>query len=275
MKFFKLVLVLLTFLFNTYLELDAQWLKTGGPFGGTTISCFTSTGNKLYAGSENMGIFLSTDKGETWKSINSDLPDTSIISLLAYDNIIFVGTYDELFVSTNGGENWKAAGKGIPAHTRIYSIAKFDTILFAGTSSAGIFRSSDYGNTWINVHSGFLNFNTTCFVKKDNKLFAAIDIDGIFVSTDQGSTWDESLLTTSVFQSIFIKNGLIFAGSFISLDNGQSWERPDSTLNWEIYDFADIGSTIFVGTLGNGVFSSTNYGKTWDTIDNHHVCIYR
>ena len=31
-------------------KLNAQWIKTNGPFGGTTVSCFAKAGNKLYAG---------------------------------------------------------------------------------------------------------------------------------------------------------------------------------------------------------------------------------
>jgi len=209
----------------------AQWEKTNGPWGGTVASCFAGNKEKFYTGSGSRGVFLSTDQGKSWESINSNLPDLSVLSLLVIGDTIFAGTEKVLFISTNNGESWNSSGEGIPEKTRIYSLAVFDTILFAGTSSGGIYRSNDFGMNWIQVFSGISSAGTMDFTENDGKLFAVVDIEGIFVSTDYGITWEESFLTLSSNRSIVVKDGIIFSGNlFISSDNGENWETSSLIL---------------------------------------------
>ncbi|MGA9292680.1 MAG: T9SS type A sorting domain-containing protein [Ignavibacteriaceae bacterium] len=266
MKNIKKILPLFISLFVFINVSWGQWVKTNGPWGGTVASCFTGNKDKLYAGSESQGIFLSTDKGMNWKSINSNLPDKSILSVLAIGDTIFAGTYNALFISTNGGESWNASGEGIPGNTRIYSLAVFDTILFAGTNPGGIYRSSDHGLTWIQVFSGISSASTMDFTQNNGKLFAVVELQGIFESTDLGITWTESFSTANNSRSIAVKDGIIYYGNIFSTNNGENWETSGLPLNDIIYGFEVIDSCIFAGIAGNGV-SVSNNGKDWEPIN--------
>lgn len=260
-----LLILCLTLLFN--IESHGQWERTNGPWGATAISCFAGNNEKLYAGSESKGVFISTDQGSSWKSINTDLPDTNVLSLLNIGNTIYAGTYNQLFISTNNGESWNYSGSGIPPQTRIYSLALFDSILFAGTSGGAIYRSIDYGNSWAQVFSGISTAVTKSFAENDGKLFAAIYLEGIFTSNDNGITWEESFSTLGENNSIVVKDGVIISGNlFISKDNGDNWEVSDLFIYENISDFAVIDSFLYAGT-SNGVYVSTDNGKDWKSIN--------
>ncbi len=266
MKNIKKILPLFISLF-VFINISwGQWMKTNGPWGGTVASCFAGNKEKLYAGSESQGVFLSTDTGINWKSINSNLPDKSILSILAMGDTILAGTYNALFISTNNGVSWNASGEGIPGNTRIYSLAVFATILFAGTNPGGIYRSSDRGLTWIQVFSGISSASTMDFIQNESKLFAVVEPQGIFESTDLGITWTESLLTANNSKSIAVKDGIIFYGNLFSTNNGENWETSGPPLNNIINGIEVIDSCIFAAIDGNGVFVSSN-GKDWEPIN--------
>ena len=57
---------------------NAQWVQTNGPNGGT-VNCFAISDTNIYAGT-NGGVFLSTNNGTSWTAINTGL--TNIMSML-------------------------------------------------------------------------------------------------------------------------------------------------------------------------------------------------
>ena len=64
----KKSLWLLLMIYCSFLDSNsiAQWVKTNGPWGGTVASCFAGNKNNIYAGSEEIGVFVSTDR-QSWK----------------------------------------------------------------------------------------------------------------------------------------------------------------------------------------------------------------
>ncbi len=63
-------------------------------------------------------IFMSTDRGQSWKSISGDLPEGTIVWVLKQDhqneNLLFIGTEYGLYFSYNKGENWIPLKSGVP-----------------------------------------------------------------------------------------------------------------------------------------------------------------
>jgi hypothetical protein len=49
-------------------------------------------GQNIFAGAEEGGVFLSTDNGVNWTSINQGLIDLSVRSLAISDSIVYLGT---------------------------------------------------------------------------------------------------------------------------------------------------------------------------------------
>ncbi|MBN1756728.1 MAG: T9SS type A sorting domain-containing protein [Chitinispirillaceae bacterium] len=70
---------------------SAQWVQTGGPEGGR-IHAFCVADSNNFAGTGG-GVFVSTDKGASWTSVNSGLTNLEVNCLAVNESSIFAGTY--------------------------------------------------------------------------------------------------------------------------------------------------------------------------------------
>ncbi len=158
------------------------------------------------------------------------------------NSILERGNSSEFWVGTERGayllpqyyplSSWIAINSGLPsAETKVRSIIEKDGEIFAGTNS-GVFQLN--GFNWDEKNTGLTNTNVTALTSIGGYLFAG---------TSQGSV----------------------GGVYISSDNGNNW-----TLSQDISfvtSILTIGSNIFVGSYGDGVWRSTNYGNTWGQIN--------
>src|SRR5258707_3870270 len=72
----------------------------------------------------------------------------------------------------------------------VYSLAVKGTQLFAGTNTAGAFRSTDNGITWTAIDSGITNLSVRAMAVSGSNLFAGTE-SGVFLSTNNGTSWTE------------------------------------------------------------------------------------
>ena len=67
-------------------------------------------------------------------------------------------------------------------------------VLLAGTDGAGVFRSTDHGNSWTPVNTGLHNepdgrtLRVTAIAEKGNKIYVGAH-EALYISTDIGNTW--------------------------------------------------------------------------------------
>ncbi|MEM7111847.1 MAG: hypothetical protein AAF614_05400 [Chloroflexota bacterium] len=186
--------------------------------------------NVLYAGagafldSSKTGIYKSVDAGLNWQHLsNSGNIDFRVhrttASLAAsphQQNLVISGSRTQgLWRSTNGGTTWSqtmtppqtsvplffsgAGGSVVDPLSAPYSTpvtaVRFDPhnngIAYATLFGAGIFKSSNNGQSWQNSSSGLPNQATVhdIAISADGTLFAALGIDGIYRSSDGGASW--------------------------------------------------------------------------------------
>lgn len=127
---------------------------------------------------------------------------------------LFAGAHDDggLWVSDDGeGASWRRLGNGLD-RPHIYSLAarqRGDKVdLFAGTSPAGLYRSSDLGESWTEVTSIFDASDTekwtfpppphiphvkqTVFHPTEpDTIYVLVEQGAFLKSTDDGRTWTE------------------------------------------------------------------------------------
>ncbi len=91
-------------------------------------------------------IYVSEDKGKTWKNIQSDLPD-SPINVVREDpedeNIVYIGTDREVFISFDKGESWQLFSKGLPkvaVHDLVIQNKAKDLVI--GTHGRSIYKAN-------------------------------------------------------------------------------------------------------------------------------------
>jgi len=206
----------------------------------------------FFAGNGSSGtypLYKTIDGGANFTPIDPGFPMARCLAIspdYASDQTIFAGVLFGVCRSTDGGFGWELVGiNGQIVHSVALSPGfASDGIVFAGVSEAGVYKSTDFGNTWTAVGNGLGDATVNTLVlspnfTSDGILYAGTKSQGLFKSTDGGISW-----------SYLALQGTFLLSSAIS---------PD---------FASDG-TLFLGTW-EGVMRSTDWGATWERVQNVH-----
>lgn len=194
--------------------------------------------NYVFAGSGGSGIYRSTDNGNSWTLVNNGLTSFSILALAVTTNgYIFAGTYDGVFRSTDNGDNWTTTditsgwGEGFATTNPVYNI-------FAGVHTVGVYRSSDFGNSFQVANNGLSQTSVFAIATTPfNYVYAGIfGGGGVYRSTDNGDSWSElndGLTNGDVRAFAITNNGYVFVGTF-----GSGVFRSDQPIPVELTAFS-------------------------------------
>ncbi len=94
-------------------------------------------------------LFISEDRGKSWKSIVADMPPSTIVWSLKQDhvdeNLLFIGTEYGIYFSPNKGSNWIKLEGGVPnIPFRDIELHPRDNDLVGGSFGRGIYVLDDY-----------------------------------------------------------------------------------------------------------------------------------
>ncbi|OUV75458.1 MAG: glycosyl hydrolase, partial [Flavobacteriales bacterium TMED123] len=114
-------------------------------------------------------IYMSENKGYTWKKISSNLPENTLLWRIVQDhinsNLFFLGTEFGVYFTNNKGKEWIKLKGGMPnISVRDIAIQKRENDLVLATFGRGIYILDDY--------SALRTFNNQ---EKKSKLFSARD----------------------------------------------------------------------------------------------------
>ena len=96
-------------------------------------------------------VFMTTDKGDNWKSISSNLPIRGSVYAIEEDHVdsglIFCGTEFGVFFSPDNGKIWKKLSNGLPTiAVRDIAIQRDMNDLILGTFGRGFYVLDDYSS---------------------------------------------------------------------------------------------------------------------------------
>jgi photosystem II stability/assembly factor-like uncharacterized protein len=231
---------------------------------------FVVGGSKLFVCSQDDGVWVSSDNGATWSSLNTGLCQRHISDIEAYGPYVIANSeFGRLFISPNHGIGWRQVDPLAFNNFAVRCLAMKGPTLFAGTWGGGIFRSSDYGATWDSINQ----FLTQRFIVSisvcDTTLYAGTT-SSCFQSRDNGARWISSvsgLKTNDYVHGVARMGRYVFlAGSdsmFRSSDNGANWTIAGAGVAAnQVWCIAVLGNYVFTGTWG-GVFRTADSGAIW------------
>ncbi len=254
---------------------------------GNSWSSVANLGTKCLAEIDSGQIFAahtgyqqyhrSTDGGETWVPGFIPLGGVNDIALNDSGHIFLAG--QPAYRSTDNGYNWAALNNGLSDEAR--SIAINDSgHIFAGSwgeysSTSGIYRSTNNGDSWSFVKPGFrVNFSKNIVINNNGDIIVGSWGYGIWKSTDNGDTWNQnnSGLGHYYVRSMHIAlNGDVYAGLdgggiYRSTDEGESWMQVGLYVAGVRKIAINSNDDIFTSVWG--MSRSTDLGITWEPINN-------
>lgn len=170
-------------------------------------------GNELYAGTESSGLFRSTNNGNNWQRIVPIL--NTVRALSVHNGIMFISVenqnpgYIGVKFSTNMGRSWLNSVFG---GQRVLTLLSSNNVLFAGTESGGIFKTTDNGLSWISLEIGSTDVN--CILDINNYLICGTG-RGVYYSSNSGNSWiylNNGLDSQRVY-SLMVSGNYLYAGT--------------------------------------------------------------
>jgi len=149
--------------------------------------------------------------------------------------------------------------------------------IISGNAYGGIFRTSDVGQNWEQIFTGYRNEDVRSLaVNSSNHIFAGTDGHGLYRSTDDGATWqrlNNLIYTSTVIAILITSSGDIFAGTFNGLfrstDNGNTFIVSSNGISGTSIGALGFSSGyLYAGSDFNGIFRSSDNGNNWESVNN-------
>ena len=198
-----------------------NWNWIGGHFNTISVC-----GSNIFADGS-----LSSDNGLTWQTIGNP---PIYVSYSNNSSLLFTGRY-----SNDCGNTVSFFPSYPPAMTT--SLSMNGTTIFAGTSSAGIFYSTNFGTTWSAWNEGLP-------VPYDEIRAISINDGKMFISYNLKGVWSRSL--SNVLSTNEVNENSDFVQIYPNPTNSKI------TINLSNSTYSIGGKIIIINSLGQQIFSS-------------------
>jgi photosystem II stability/assembly factor-like uncharacterized protein len=210
-----------------------NWTERNTGLSSKDIGTLTISGTRMYAAINNQGdsgIFVSSDKGSSWRRIKygPDMYNGGVVGIAVINTHLFVvNGHSDILHSSDNGTSWSKSeyeyNYALCGYTKDVQVMGND--LFTATAN-GVFRSTDYGATWMNMSSTLADhYIWTLFVHGTN-LFATTR-NGIYLTTDKGKNWID---VNSGFPSIKPSGFAVVDDYLVCGAVSTLWRRPLSEI---------------------------------------------
>jgi photosystem II stability/assembly factor-like uncharacterized protein len=216
---------------------------------------------RIYVGTEDNGVFFSTDHGTTWTRTSNGLPSgCDVISLAVRGQNLIAGCVSQswsnpssysdfgVYLSSDSGKTWVPGGA---LGGNVLTLFYFGQVLLAGTLQ-GVWRSLDDGQHWTRIDADVSRYTAESFAAIGEDLVVGGEYGFIFQSTDKGAHWSQ-VAGDSFYAVGATGTGLVaslMSGNVVlSSDNGTTWEDISQGLvpGGEIRHFATGEGYLFAG----------------------------
>ena len=233
----------------------------GGDVSAIGISA-TNT-NKIYIGTSNGRILITTNNGNNW-SIQQSFPYVTDFAIdIANDNICYVTfggvSTNRISKTTNGGNNWYDISNGLPSISVNSVILRTTTprMLLLGTDM-GVYQSTNDGASWISFNNGLPTLQIYDLKYKEPLGF-------ILAASYGRGCW-----TFNLSQATGIKPNSQIVTKYELSQNFPNPFNPTTTISFSIPKSSKVKLIVYdilgreVTQLVNGSFNPGKHELTWD-----------
>ncbi|WP_456460232.1 T9SS type A sorting domain-containing protein [Reichenbachiella sp.] len=216
-----------------------DWHATSGWNPGvgriTSFSVDPSDTKHIIVGSQTGGVWKTTDEGETWTVLTDDFTNLRVYALamdpIDTDIYYWGSTNGTIYKSIDAGVSWESLGM-IAGGTvnKILIDPENSNKMFASLDYAGIFQSTDAGETWTIIHPLATRGYDVVFKPGDtNTIYASGE--HFFISTDGGNSFTSSVDLTEWTQE--------------QINYNSSWHIANKTYSGNISPISGQGMALF------------------------------
>lgn len=271
------------------------WIHAGNISQSNNDNVYSMTTNSsgdLFASSWAVGIFKSTDQGNSWNISGLQGKRVSTLRTAPNGSIYALSkTVDFSYIhrSTDNGISWtdvdtrsfplNYAGGGEIVFASDGSIVAAYSVTVGpliGNVSTFVFKSTDNGESWIQTQRINAGFVGGMAITEDNKIFLGTSLSGVVYSVNNGNNFAGLTTFPPIFIAAILKapdnsvyvsdafdlnrttdNGLSFTNAGVNNFNSYLGEAGVNS-NGDLYVFMDDGN----------VYLSENNGINWSVINN-------
>jgi photosystem II stability/assembly factor-like uncharacterized protein len=200
------------------------------------VTGLVATGNGIIYRTDNQGV--------TWKEIHRS-PSCSAICFCGSINSIVLtsGGGGTAEYSLDGGTTWKFTGLDAFAADVVPSIGNSAVALAGSITGASLFTTTDNGGSW-------------------TRMPGKVDLDSYTFGIDPCA---DSLIYVVNEEGTTVSDGV--SEIFVTTDKGVTWKRYGLAARTFYCGSISVASnSVYVQTIGKGVFRSTNSGQTWISV---------
>lgn len=272
-------LLFLCLVINSYVSIEAQWLKVNSADVGATGK-IESNGNSLFVYGDK--VLRSSDDGNTFEDITSNFPDDAYAIHYHNNELLGIVGINNIMVSADDGNTWSSRGSiTFPSGSgAVLMMVSDGSDLYAVSNRSYVFKSTDNGANWssifVDISSDLLGIDFA--VAGQKMVFVSAGGVGAVVSLDGGVNWEVKNPPTILGNVVTFNNEIYGGGAGIyKLDDSGNWISknngiPELTAGTYANSKGLVSSGdnifVFVSTLFEGfIYHSNDNGENWTEYD--------
>ena len=224
------------------------WKSVGLELPNKKINGLHIANGNIYVTVYKKGIYYSPNRGQNWISLNYDLPELRLQTILRLSDKLLVGGDSGIYALKDGEKKWHAIYQG----PQILSFNHLENKIIAGTGQ-GVLLSTDTGGNWRWVHQeGAIHYTALL----EDKIFAMHVYNEVAVSDDWGANWQEANYGPKEASYVY---EVVKIGGYFIMSNNYGVHRSNDGLNWELiypnekmifFDFLVLENMVYGGMRG-------------------------
>ena len=246
-----------------YTDDGNTWTQSSN-IGTVEIRGMMVEGDNVFIGTDMLGSFLSTNRGTSFNSAGSGLPENQWLqSLVRCDSQIIAGSKDRMYVSFGLGQQWYVPSC-LPLDIDVVDLTWDGSIMYH-VSYDGVLRySSEQGSNWQVLNTPFEGVNYTSLRHHGNNLYLGTREHGLYYSDDMGETWQNisTLPSDATIRHITTTDTIVA----VSCEDGSIYVKYDHSDEWQQMEpIPVIGPILDISFDGERLYASPMAGGIWYT----------